>query len=66
MSALGSILTVLAQQDFVAYGNENQWAFVAAGWAAVVVGFVVYAVLLLRKGRQLSAQVPPEERRWMS
>ena len=65
--ALSHVLaSVFAQDGFVAYGNSNQWAFVAAGWAAVVVGFTVYAVLLMRKGRQLSKQVPPKDRRWMS
>ena len=62
-----AVLALLFAQDgFEAYGNSNQWAFVAAGWAAVVVGFTVYAVLLMRKGRQLSKQVPPKDRRWMS
>lgn len=66
MSAVLAVVAVLADEGFTAYGNSNQWAFVAAGWAAVVVGFTVYAILLIRKGRQLSKQVPPEDRRWMS
>ena len=38
--------------------------YVAAGWggAATLVG--AYAVWVLRRGRALSRQVPPEERRW--
>ena len=38
--------------------------YIAAGWggAAAVVGG--YAAWVLRRGRTLSRQVPPEERRW--
>jgi hypothetical protein len=38
--------------------------YIAAGWggAAVLVG--AYAAWVLRRGRTLSRQVPPEERRW--
>lgn len=38
--------------------------YIAAGWfgtAALVGG---YALAVLRRGRRLSRQVPPEERRW--
>ncbi|HEX6418754.1 MAG TPA: hypothetical protein VFZ77_09660 [Acidimicrobiales bacterium] len=38
--------------------------YLAAGWlgtAALVGG---YALLVVRRGRRLSRQVPPEERRW--
>jgi hypothetical protein len=44
----------------------DQWGYVAAGWAIIGIALVVYVVLLLRKGRQLSRQVPSEDRRWMS
>jgi hypothetical protein len=39
-------------------------AYIAAGWggAAAVIG--AYAGWVLRRGRTLSRQVPPEERRW--
>jgi hypothetical protein len=38
--------------------------YVAAGWggAALVIGG--YALSLLRRGRKLSRQVPPGDRRW--
>lgn len=38
--------------------------YVAAGWL-LTFGFVgAYASLVLWRGRRLSHQVPPEERRW--
>jgi hypothetical protein len=67
MSPLTVLGAVLAQADQVdAYGNPNEWGYVLFGWAAAIVGIALYAVLVLRKGRQLSKQVPPEDRRWMS
>ena len=67
MRALHAVTVVLfADEGFVPYGNSSQWAFVAAGWAAVIVGFSLYAVFMMRKGRQLAKQVPPKDRRWMS
>ncbi|HLM64748.1 MAG TPA: hypothetical protein VK306_10660 [Acidimicrobiales bacterium] len=38
--------------------------YVAAGWGGAVVLIGGYAVALLRRGRRLSRQVPPGERRW--
>lgn len=50
----------------VAYQQPNEWNYVFAGWILVALGLIVYTVLMLRRGRQLSKQVPPEDRRWMS
>lgn len=38
--------------------------YVAAGWLVPAALLGAYAVALLRRGRSLSRQVPPEERRW--
>jgi hypothetical protein len=38
--------------------------YVAAGWAGTAVVIAGYALSLLRRGRKLSRQVPPGERRW--
>lgn len=38
--------------------------FVMAGWGVTVVAVVGYAVAVIRRGRALSARVPPEDRRW--
>ncbi len=62
MSPLLATVTVLAQIG----DSSNQWAFVAAGYGIVLLGIVVYALLVLRKGRQLSKQLDPKDRRWMS
>jgi CcmD family protein len=41
------------------------WNFVIAGYAVVFVGVVVYVAALLRQGRALSKQVPPDRRRFL-
>lgn len=38
--------------------------YVAAGWIATFGAIGVYATAVIRRGRRLSAVVPPEERRW--
>jgi len=38
--------------------------YVAAGWIGTAVLFVGYAFATVRRGRKLSRQVPPEDRRW--
>jgi hypothetical protein len=38
--------------------------YVAAGWIGAGLVLGGYAVSLVRRGRKLSRQVPPEERRW--
>jgi hypothetical protein len=38
---------------------------VAVGYGAATVVFASYAVLLVRRGRKLSRQVPPDRRRWL-
>ena len=38
--------------------------YVVAGYLITFVGLAAYAVWTLLKGRRLSAQVPPERRRW--
>ncbi len=39
-------------------------AYVATGWIAGLGALALYALRTIRRGRALSAQVPPEERRW--
>lgn len=43
---------------------SGNWGFVAAAWAIVFGGLAVYAARIVSRGRSLSAQVPPEKRRW--
>lgn len=38
--------------------------YVAAGWLATLAVFGGYATAVIRRGRRLSAVVPPEDRRW--
>ena len=38
--------------------------YIAAGWGSAVVLIGGYALAVTRKGRKLSRQVPPEQRRW--
>ena len=39
-------------------------AYVVAGWGATTVAIALYAARVIRRGRQLSPLVPPENRRW--
>jgi len=41
------------------------WNFVIAGYAIVLVSIALYAAWLLIRGRKLSADVPPERRRFL-
>jgi hypothetical protein len=59
---LATVTVVLAQIG----DSSSQWGYVAAGYALVLGGIVLYAILTLRKGRQLARQLDPEDRRWMS
>lgn len=38
--------------------------YVIAGWSVTVATFGAYALWTVRRGRDLSRSVPPEERRW--
>ncbi len=64
-----SVFTLVARTTVLAdaaYASPNQLGYVFVGWGAIVAGLVLYALLVVRKGRQLAKQVPPEDRRWMS
>ncbi len=43
----------------------SQWGWVTLGWAVTVVALVVYASVIIVRGRALSRRVPPEQRRWL-
>lgn len=43
----------------------NHAVFIAAGYIAVFGSVIGYAVWTLRRGRRLSEQVAPEDRRWL-
>ena len=64
MSVLAAVVSVLA--DAKPYEQPNEWNYVFGGWFFVSLGVVLYAVLLLRRGRRLARQVPLKDRRWMS
>jgi hypothetical protein len=40
------------------------WWYVIIAWVVVTGTLAVYAAATVAKGRRLSRQVPPEERRW--
>jgi len=60
------LLQAQAPDGFEPYAAENEWSYVLVGWVAIILGIVIYALVVLRKGRQLSKQLPPDQRRWTS
>ena len=40
------------------------WTYVIAAWLIVLGGIALYALTVIARGRRLSRQVPPEDRRW--
>ncbi|MEZ5145215.1 MAG: hypothetical protein R2726_22295 [Acidimicrobiales bacterium] len=44
---------------------DGNTAYIAAGWLVTFGTLAAYVGVLLRRGRRLSRQVPPESRRWM-
>ncbi|MFN8039939.1 MAG: hypothetical protein U0Q07_12085 [Acidimicrobiales bacterium] len=44
---------------------ENDTLYIVAGWLVTFGAVGVYAAALVARGRRLSRQVPPEDRRWM-
>lgn len=43
---------------------DSSWLYVGLGWGVSAGALVGYAALVVARGRRLSRQVPPEERRW--
>ena len=40
-------------------------AFVLGGWAIILGSMALYSWRLIRRGKALTREVPPEHRRWM-
>ena len=38
--------------------------YLATGWTVSLVAIGLYALRVIRRGRRLSAELPPEARRW--
>lgn len=57
------VTMILAIQDAGILAMQDA-GYVAAGWLLTLAAVGGYALHVLRRGRQLSRQVPPEERRW--
>ncbi|MGI8662505.1 MAG: hypothetical protein ACR2LQ_04735 [Acidimicrobiales bacterium] len=45
--------------------SDSGWPYIVGGYTATLGGLGAYAVWVLLRGRRLSKQVPPEDRRWM-
>jgi len=50
---------------FTAAITTDTWWLIIASWVITLGAIAFYAVSVLRRGRKLSEQVPPEARRWM-
>lgn len=43
----------------------GEWNYVTAAYLITIVAIVAYAVFVILRGRKVSKQLPPDERRWM-
>ena len=43
----------------------SDWAYILIAWIATFAAAGAYAASVIRRGRELSRIVPPEQRRWM-
>jgi hypothetical protein len=43
----------------------SQWPFILGAWGVTALILGGYAFSVVRRGKRLSRQVPPEQRRWM-
>jgi hypothetical protein len=43
----------------------NSFAYITAAWVIALVSIGAYAASVVVRGRRLSREVPPEQRRWM-
>lgn len=43
----------------------SDWGYVTIGYVVVFAVLLAYALRVVLRGRALSRQVPPEDRRWM-
>lgn len=43
----------------------SDWGYVILAWAVTFGLLGIYAAITFARGRSLSRQVPPEDRRWM-
>jgi hypothetical protein len=39
--------------------------YIVTAWVATFGAVIAYAIAVIRRGRRLSQQVPPDRRRWM-
>jgi len=44
---------------------QNEWAYVAGGYGVTVGALLLLTVATIVRGRRVSRQLPPEERRWL-
>ena len=42
----------------------DMWVYVTVAWVVVLGTLAVYAATIVSRGKRLSRQVPPEDRRW--
>ena len=45
--------------------SSDFWWYVIVGYVATIAVLLGYAIRTILRGRQLSRQVPPENRRWL-
>ena len=56
---------IAALSPLVFAALSGGWNNVAAAYAVTIVAVAAYAVFVILRGRKVTRQLPPEDRRWM-
>lgn len=58
-------MTVALLSTLMAAAASTDWSYVTAAYVLTVMALVAYAAWVILRGRKVSRQLPPKDRRWM-
>lgn len=45
--------------------DQNSWGYVSAAYLITIVTLIAYVASVIIRGRRVTRQLPPEDRRWL-